>query len=297
MNLLRKLTQPNYPADYLAARIKGRKTGLIRDWQPYIADPDKIPSPFDAAIWGKFIDELHWLYAQMNSQLRDVFNLVITYFELRSLFLGLRFMEGGQKKAAIDLLAKSLVDREVQKLFEKEMNSSDLIKKLLTQMDVSGDVAKKLETAYGNEGLRSFENLLYREFFTDTMRVKFHPVIQSFFKDIIDLRNIVSQSKHIRWRHAQTAELIPGGLKTDKSSLFRHNEHPAAEMFKGDIQLLETRLLASLTKKIQRSSRTRGNICVIIDYLWQRYMEAKNLGTLLHGQNISSERLAKELVQ
>lgn len=297
MKLLYELQQPNYPADYLTARIKGRKTDLIRNWQPYIVDPDKIQSTSDVEIWEKFIAELHWLYVQMNSQLRHVFNRVITYFELRTLFLCLRFIAGWQKKTAKKLLAKSLIDPEVQKLFELEIKSSDLIRKLLILIDVPGDAEKKLATAYSNEGLRSFENLLYREFLKDTLGAKIHPVIRSFFKDLIYLRNILSQAKHVRWHHTQPPALVPGGLKTDKRSLFKYNELYTSEMHKGDMHLMETRLLASLTKKIQRSSRIRGNVSVIVDYLWQRYIETKNLGTLLHGQNISPERLAQELVQ
>jgi vacuolar-type H+-ATPase subunit C/Vma6 len=297
MKLLRELTQPDYPADYLAARIKGRKASLIHNWQPYIVEPDKIPSVSDAAIWEKFIHELHWLYAQMNSRLRLVCHGVITFFELRTLFLCLRFMEGGQKKTAIELLAKSLIDRTVQKLFEQETNTSALVRKLLIQIDISGDAAKKLEVAYDNKGLISFEKLLYIEFFTDALRVNSHAAIHSFFKDLIDLRNIMSQAKHIRWRHTQPPDLIPGGLRTDKHSLFKQKKLPAAAMLKSDIQLLETSLLTDLTKKIHRSSRNKGNICVIIDYLWQRYMETKNLGTILNAQNISPDRITQELIQ
>ena len=110
------------------------------------------------------------------------------------------------------------------------------------------------------------------------------------------MRNTMSRAKHIRWHHTERPDLIPGGPKTEKHPLFKKNAADA-EILKADLHLLETNLLTGLTKKIHRSSRVMGNNSLMIDYLWKRYIETRNLGIVLHGKNISPDRLAQELIQ
>ena len=291
------MTQPNYPTDYLVARIRGKKANLIRNWQPLIADPDKIQFASDEEIWGKFSSELHWLYTQMNQKLRNIFDRIINYYEMQTLFQCLRFMEGGQKNVAMELLSTSLVNDKIQKIVAQETPGENLITKLLNQMGITGHTAKRIHTEYSKNGLRSFENLLLTNFLGVTIKEKTHAAIRSFFIDITALRTTVSQSKQVRWQHKNPPEILPTGIKIKKDPLLSHGGLSESGARKNEIQLLETRLLAALTIKFQRLSRIKGDIAIIIAFLWESYIETKNLSTLLHGRTVSPERLAEELVQ
>ncbi len=296
MNLLRTLTQPNYPTDYLVARIRGKKGDRIRDWQPLIANPDKSPFASDEEIWGKYSGEIHWLYKQMNQKLRNIFDRIIKYYEIQTLFQCLRFMEGGQKKVALELLSTSLIDEKIQKIVAQETPGENLIRKLLNQMGMTGHAAKRIHAAYNKNGLRSFENLLLSDFLGTTIKERTHPAIRSFFMDIIALRNTLSQAKQVRWQQKNPPEIISIGSRTKKHSSLKYGGTSENSARKNEMQLLETRLLTALTKKFQRLSRTKGDIAVIIAFIWERYIETKNLSTVLHGRTIAPDRLAEELV-
>lgn len=297
MKLLRDLPQPNYPADYLTARIKGRRAILIHNRQLYIENPEKLTSLSDEEIWRKFIGELHWLYGQMNSSLRFVCRNVITYFEMRTLFLCLRFAAGARKKAALTLLSKSLIHPQIRKLFDMEQNSIDLVKSIIVQLVGKNETAKDLQKTYSQKGISAFENLLYSSFLAHAIAETHPPPIDSFLRDLIDLRNTLSYAKYLRWRGPAPPRAIPGGRKTGKRLFLEYEKNGQTEIDKEKLQRLETLLILNLTKNLHRAARTHGTIYVILDYLWQQYIETKNLGTLLHGQDLPPDVLAQGVIQ
>ena len=65
INLLRDIDSPGFPNDYLITRIKGRRAALIANWNAARAQ-GLSPGTSDERIWEALLNELEWLYGQMN---------------------------------------------------------------------------------------------------------------------------------------------------------------------------------------------------------------------------------------
>ena len=106
LNLLKKLDACEYPADFLVARLHGKKGGLFRNWEFLIASSNPVESLQDspfypylrkyaaAGIWRFLRNEHLWVYKRMNRQLRKNFSPYFAYHEISTLITCLRHQHG-----------------------------------------------------------------------------------------------------------------------------------------------------------------------------------------------------------
>ncbi len=308
MNLLANLPQRNYPTDYLLARLKGRKSLLINNWAVYLAKP--IPDSLtEMEAWQRLLLELRWVCRQMNKELRKTMAPLFFFFELRTLILSLRYKVAGEDKKNGELLALSLLPDALRSIMQQDVDLDQLLDKLANYFPASSKQLVGLPAVYGQVGLRGVEQMLNRCYLEQVVTTKLHPAVKSFLQYHIDFNNIIGLAKSFRWNLKTPPSFIKGGgiplkqlLRSHSAglfdgSLFSKKIHITKTISGEELALLENSFLKILSKHYQRMGRVSDPIHQIIDYLWRRYMEKRNLGLLVHGAAISTNLLAAELIQ
>jgi len=308
-----------YPTDYLLARIKGRRLELVGDWRSLVAaDPMETlssgryagvsgSSP-EAAVWLKFLTELDWLYRQMDERVRDRFAPVFFWFELRTLLVSLRFRRGMDAGKIPELLAFSLLAERVKRVLTGGEEAAAVVDALIARLSSVAERCWRLRDIYRDAGGREFEDQLTALFLEQVAGAAQHPPIGEFFRALIDMRNLLTLYKQLRWKIGKPPAFVRGGdigrsrLKEIAErgelaeviqlihSLPGMGEAPAGR------ENVEHLLLVWLTGRVRRWGREPAGIGQILDYLWRCYLEALNLGLLIHGRGMEPELLAGEVV-
>jgi vacuolar-type H+-ATPase subunit C/Vma6 len=304
MELLRKDLPPGYPADYLLARIRGRRGELIRDWEPLLTG-DTLPVITEEVLWRGLLKELFWVYGQMNGGLRKTFGPVFLNFELRTLVLCLRNKSALNMATVGELLRYSLLCDEIRSVLREERDMASTIGVVTDCLTAFSPRFSGLAQINGGTGLRSFEENLLRASLEHFAESRLHPLIRNFFIHIIDLRNLLGLYKHLRWGIGEAPPFVSGGSINE--AVFQ--DIMARGEMKGVENLLtkmskkrfdgpwEVRFLRALTGELREAGREPLGIGVILEYIWRRYIEARNVGTLVYGKGLEPEQLAKELIR
>lgn len=309
IDLLREIASDGYPTDYLLARVRGRSAALAAQWTK-VRTHGLPPGTTDDVIWEGFLQELAWLRVQMNRRLRDSLEPVFGLFELKTLVLCLR------NKAARR-------DADIERLLASSQLSDGLRAALLGEPDVPAAVAAiagavgsatgeqvSLQHAYAESGLKGFEVRLTRHYLELRTDARLHPVVRAFFATFVDLRNVMTLYKQLRWGIEDAAAFIPGG--TVEPSRVRHlcasKDTAGLDLLVREIAgraapplavaegALETILLGSLTRKLRRAERDDDPVGLVLDYAWRVYIDARNRSILLHAAGLEPATLVKELV-
>jgi len=121
MGLLKQGKERGYPVEYLLSRIRGRRSRLIRDWQPLVYDATPLEFLASAqyqgfvrersaeGMWRALLLEYGWVFRQMEEEIRKVFAPYILYTELRTVFICLRYLQGDRTQKAGEVLGVSLL--------------------------------------------------------------------------------------------------------------------------------------------------------------------------------------------
>ena len=108
--LLKTLDECEYPAEFLVARLLGKKGALFRNWEFLITSSDAVTSlqntPFypylkkyaAPGIWRFLRHEHLWVYKRMNNTLRTHFEPYFIYHEINTLIVCLRYLSGSERK-------------------------------------------------------------------------------------------------------------------------------------------------------------------------------------------------------
>ena len=321
MELLQNPADRGYPAEYLLARIRGRRARLIRDWRPFLhgaalsgpLPPGKAGSLAEArptqGIEESLKREYQWVYGQMNQQLREIFYLFFLYAELRTVFVCLRRITDKKAGALDEFLARSLLSDSAKKVL---LVSDDLktavagIERLFLSLSprFSGLTAV-LEAG----GLRSVEQALTERFLAEAVSSSPHPVMKTFFSRLIDARNIMSLAKYLLLELKTLPSPVPGGtISRKKFAETARTENVLAletlvrkatgvPLERPEPALIERALYQGMTRLLKRSGRDPFGAEPILDYLWRCSIEAMNLNVLYHGRDIERDAVAAELVQ
>jgi vacuolar-type H+-ATPase subunit C/Vma6 len=136
-----------------------------------------------------------------------------------------------------------------------------------------------------------------------------HPLLREFFRSLIDLRNLVTLAKQIRWQLFEPQLFIRGGEISPERLGKALTAGTAASLASllatlPDMGVLppdqvnpEPQLFSWLTRKVHRLGRDPLGIGLVLDYLWSCFIEARNLSLMIHGQDLERETLAAELIQ
>jgi len=309
MEPLRDIAADGYPTDYLVARVRSRRAALLaagRRGRP----PGLEDAASDEAIWDELLTEFDWLRRQMNPPLRSVFAPVFTLFGIKTLVLALR-NKAAERHAAVG------------RLMQHELFADDLREALVSAPDVGSAVAavvdaftpalgdaRGLAAAYADAGLKGLETRLTRDFLGSAASIRSPPAIERFFAAFIDLRNVMTLYKHLRWGFHDAAAFVPGGtlatarLSTASASgesrrlddFVREIAGDAAPAMAAGEVALESRLLSHLTRMLRKHGREGDDVERILDYVWGLYVHARNQALRLHAGRIDAGSLERELI-
>ena len=321
MELLQPHNQNGYPAEYVLARIRGRRVDLIQDWDMVVFNRDPYEYLFSThysdlirkhsiqGVWVQFFRELQWLYNQMNHELRDIFKTIFLYFETKTILLCFRYKKGKRSAADIDhLLSYSLLARDIKDIFRTDSDIPTMLESLTKRPFFPSGRMTDLGDVFRRDGLKGIEERVTSLCLEEAIRTRLHPVLNNFFKYLIDSMNIIITHKYVRWGIKSDPVLISGGkIRTSilnrviEDNTISHvtelTHHYTGLRIEGSsTSSIEITLQRGLKKAIHLMARENVSVGFILDYLWTRFIEVRNLSTILHGRAIDRNLLKKELV-
>lgn len=319
MNLLRDLNTAGYPADYLRARIRGRRACLTSDWESLLAADEPLAAVPTApqragfaaltkeTAWLAAQREFAWLYGQMEPGERKLFAPVFGYFELRTLVLCLRNKETGNVGEIGNLLEWSLLPEKLKGILLEETGTAEGMERITAFL--AHDVFRQeLKRHFCGEGLSGFERGLTDLYLMQSIGGRPNPAVAEFLRALIDTENIMSLCKQLRWRIPAPPWLSRGG-RLRESDLMRVASRgemaglaPLVRRLTGEElpafspEEVEHQLLCWLGRFLRRRCNEPSGVGLILDYLWSVRMEARNLSLLAHGRDMGREMIRAELV-
>ena len=309
INLLRDVDSPGFPKDYLITRIKGRRAALLANWNAARAQ-GLSPGTSDELIWEALLNELEWVYGQMNRRLRECFASVFVLLELKTIVLCLRNKEAGRVSEIDALLTHTLLADSLRQVLSDRSDVRSSITDLMEATAGALPGLREAATAYADHGLRGFEDNLMRGYLAHTVTTQLHPLIRKFLRAFVDLRNVMILYKQLRWGVEDTGAFIEGGMfKLSRlvQLLASKELHSWEELAKEATALkvmpaaasegaLETVLLTSLTERLRQIGRDKDSVGLILDYIWRIYVHARNLAVLYHAPDLGEATLERELI-
>jgi vacuolar-type H+-ATPase subunit C/Vma6 len=309
-----------YPTEYLLARIKGRRTYFIHDWNKIVfhADPltylhsthygDFIGDHSVNGVWMRLLKEYQWVYFQMNRDMREIFQSFFTYSEIRTLIACFRYKKERGTIAEIEtLLSHSLLEKKIRAILLMSPDPSSAIEAFGKKFISRQKTSDRLETIYSDRGLAGVEEKLNRLFFDNTTLSDQHPVIKNFFTHLIDAKNIIALFKYLRWNISTDLQFINGGsIRTSILSglLMSHDmalltglleKMTRKDIEKLDASTIENILYSALTERIRSAAGTNEDVELILNYLWRSYIEAQNLSIILHSRDRERDTVREAL--
>jgi len=301
LSLLEKQPYPGYPADYLLARLGGRLAAPTIGRQAGENEPS-TPATAEGTGWTDLQKEVRWLHRQMNSDLRLDIEPVLTMFEIHTLVFCLRYLDRGDPARIRELLRFSLMRREIKACLRRatgrEMAVTGIVG-ILSEMD---ERFRGLEKIWREEGLGRFEAAMRGAIHDYFLRKRPTPPVGRFLTSLIDLRNLLSLYKNLHWGVGAPPPFTAGGSippgKLRKIHLHGDKAAIAAELGEGRAEsAVDTLFFRSLTRELRRQGREMSPACRVLDYLWRRHLEARNLRLFTLGRELPAELLETELVR
>ena len=259
--------QCEYPAEYLVSRVIGRRKHL------------------EATGWTGLLQELCWLYQQMNSALRTSFRPVFHYFEARTLIICLRLVSGKEQAVTETILHHSLISEQIRDfLLGHGAWRPELIPALAEKLAIGA--IPSTETSHGAGPLKSFELALYQRVLAEAMNQKTHRMIRSFFASIIDMRNTMLLAKNMRWQSTARPQYLAfgsinaetldtwqaegaigpvAGTRTTGHALVNHPD---------ELVLLHNRLFLGIRNTLRKNRKENDTTAQLLSYMWDLYMVA-----------------------
>jgi vacuolar-type H+-ATPase subunit C/Vma6 len=309
MEPLRDIPADGYPTDYLVARLRGRRAPLPaaeRGRQP----PAAAEAGSDEAIWDALLAEFDWLRRQMNPRLRSVFAPVFTLFGIKTLVLAVR-SKAAERHAAVErLLRHELLADDLRAALLRAPDPGTAVAVIADAFAPALGDARGLGAAYAAGGIKAFEARLTRDFLVQVAAADLHPAVHRFFEAFIDLRNVMTLYKHLRWGIHDAAAFVTGGALAAPRLAQASSSGDAASLdacigeLTGDAGAatavgevaLESRLLSWLTRRLRKAAR-EGDACdLVLDYIWSVYVRARNGALRLHAGGLDAATLERELI-
>jgi vacuolar-type H+-ATPase subunit C/Vma6 len=312
MELLLRVEDRGYPADYLLSRIRGKRAGLISDWTAlmfggspfeYIASSSYrgfLTEGSPEGLWRDLMKEYRRVYLSMNRALLQIFRPFFLYRELRTIFICLRHIKAGKILDTGGVLSLSLLSEDMKKALRESCDiatAARVIEKAF--LDPSETFAGISEICH-REGLSGFERELTVRYLVTTVRNGLHPLMREFWRCIIDARNVISLYKFVRLDLKTAPAFIPFGSigesrfagiieKKDILEIYRLAGEPGGSN-------VENTLYKNISASIRKAGRDPLGAGPILDYLWRASIEVMNLSILFYGRDMESETIRLELV-
>ncbi len=288
------------PADYIYARVAGRRGRLVPGWSPPPTPPSGVADFREVCR-----AELAWLWGAMDAGLRRTFAPVFGWFELHTWLLCLRWHGAGEVDTVRVLLDGSQLARPIREVLESASGAQGAVAasaQLLAELD---PVFSGLQQRYADQGPGAFEQAAVEGYLQAIRRESLHPVVRRFFAELIDIRNLVALAKHLRWGVRIPPSLLAGGTLdlSRLAAIWRKGESAAVLALAGELAgetiagpELESTLLAGLGRRLRRRGREPLQPGAILDYLWRCRQQARNLELLRRTAQLPDAVLAQEVI-
>jgi len=299
------LCQPmgeGYPTDYLLARVRGRRAAMA-------AMTRRVPeSVTDAEVRENLRKEFHWVYCQMDLGMRDTFAPLFLWFELRSVIVSLRFRRSGDRRRSAAILAAGLLAEQVQRALATEGEPAAAAEALAGILAGIAAPCRELGQVFRERGGRTFEERLVLLYLEGVAGGPFHPLAREFFRGLIDMRNLVTLAKQLRWQLQEPEAFARGGTFPQErlAAASRDGTQAALDLLLAALPDMEPPAVPSLnpepslaawmTRRLRKLGREPLGIGLVLDYLWRRAVEARNLGIFCHGADLDRQAVEAEVV-
>jgi hypothetical protein len=321
MELLEPLPDKGYPAEFLVSRIRGKRSGLISDWNPLVREADPLNylaseryRGFVAdrsleGLWSSLLREYRWVYSRMNEELRLMFSSFFLYAELRTLFIGLRHLKNKKLGKAAGLFDQSLLSPRVKAVLSMDADTASAVNGLENIFVSLSAGFKGMNALFERDGLRGVERFITDTYLTMLMENRLHALMTAFFSRLIDARNILALHACLRHERKCHASFIPGGTVPAA----RLQAISAAEGMPGlyflirkcsgskaetkDPAKVEAAFTQGITRFLKRAGRDPLGAGPILDYLWRCSVEVMNLSLLISTRQLDRETVTAELVR
>jgi vacuolar-type H+-ATPase subunit C/Vma6 len=320
MRLLQDRKDQGYPEEYLMARIRGRRSCLVKEWKPLIFDPgpfgqgvvrttkNVLMDSSAELVWRNLVREYAWVYGQMNLRLRKIFAPFFLYSEIRTIVVCLRHVKEKTAGTIAELLTVSLLSDEIKDVLVTSTDVLSAISRLERIFLTLSPDFDGLAAALEEEDLRGVERRLTETYLAITVRADLHPLMQRFFQRLIDSRNIMSLYTSLRFEHKAEPSFISGGtmpLSGMKEIVQKEGipgicslvrEFTGIKIEKPEPTAVEVALYKGMTRWLKKNGREPFGIGLVLDYLWRCSIEAMNWSVLYYGKELEREVVAAELV-
>jgi hypothetical protein len=318
--LLKTLDECEYPADFLVARLLGKKGALFRNWEFLITGSDTVQSlqntPFypylkkyaAPGIWRFLRNEHMWVYSKMNPSLRKNFTSYFVYHEINTLLVCLRYLHSRNEiEPVMQELHNSLLHNDIQDILTSGFDFAMLLNTLEACLSNHSSLFVGLRGRYENKGLAALELFIWDAFFAFIFSLNQPFQMKSFIQHLVDFHNSLSLAKTIRWQIEAEPSLISGGvvpLDRFKRAYFLKDMTPILRTLhlrnhkevNATVQQLETALLNLITRKLQRKSYQRTVTGDILFYLWKQYCYTRNISMVLNTILLDDEPVRNSIV-
>ncbi|MDX1775888.1 MAG: hypothetical protein R3297_04850 [Desulfobulbales bacterium] len=318
--LLKTLDACEYPAEFLVARLLGKRGSLFRNWEFLLSSSDAVQSLQDspfypylrryaaAGVWHFLRDEHLWIYRKMNPSLRKSFTPYFIFHEIKILLVCLRLLHAGsEREPVLQELHNSLLHGAIEDILTSADDFVTMLHGLETYLSRHSDIFQGFCARYEKEGLAALEIFIRNSFFTYIFSLKQPVQLLVFMQDMVDFHNCLALAKAIRWHSEPEPDFIPGGktaldifrkayFSKEMTPLLRVvglQDYPEAD---STPQELETTVLTLITLKLKRKSYQRTVTGDILFYLWLQYCYTRNISMILHTIQVDDELVRKSMV-
>lgn len=279
IDLLRQPRTEGYPADFLLARIRGKRQ--------YLAEvTGSVTRTSVADSWEELQADYRWVFESMRPATRKVFAPCFLFYEMRSVQMLLRVFVGNDRLQLERLCQNSLLSQKML----KQVRQCETIEALLAVLDCWLGVLLppevRLVEIYADNGIRAVEEMLTDGFLRQVASGRQKLEISVFFTEQLDLRNLLTAARYLRWELGEvpllagggviSCQLVAAGARGDVKRLQQVISQYVDDI--SDTALLESVWLTSYSRRLKVAGRDPLGASLILDYLWRRYQAFRMSG-------------------
>jgi len=318
--LLKTLDECEYPAEFLVARLLGKKGTLFSNWEFLITSSDAVQSlqntPFypylkkyaAPGIWRFLRNEHLWVYRRMNNNLRTHFESYFVYHEINTLLVCLRYLSSKKEiEHVLQELHISLLHNDIQEILTSSLDFAAMLQTLELRLCTYSELFKGLREQYENKGITALEVFIRDCLFGAIFSQKQPAMLKTFFQYLVDFHNCISLAKTLRWQIEAEPTMISGGtvpadrfkrayFRKDLTSVLTFLRLQDTDEAASALQKLETVLLSFISGKLKRWSFQRTVVGDILFYLWEQYRYTRNINMVLNTILLDDEPVRESIV-
>jgi len=304
------------PADCLVARIRGRRSFLVRDWDRLLLTSSPLqtlsPAPWRRTLSGTedqvlqvLQQEYFWAFSRMDEKVRRFLAPFFWLAEVRTLAVCLRILTGGATNLD-HLLTYSLLAKTIKDLLRKAGGCAPAVTGVTDILAGYDARFSGLADIYRTGGPGALEGALHEISLAIIFDMPIHPQMRSYITLVIDSRNLTTLAKRMRWRLRTIPPLLGGGSLPPPRLAKLFELRDSAGLLQLAMRLgglapyretddLERVLYEAQRRVMRRLARGAEGVGVILDYLWRCGNEAANIGLLARLESVGSEHAEAEL--